>query len=466
MARWTAWSSFPRHALLAGAYVIAALLASGAGAAPAAPSIAVRLDRAERMQDWAEVEKLGRIFVLSRRADLHAITSILDGCIARGCDVEAQVKRLKGPLVSEGVREFSRAWVEYVSIGPAAARPRFEALSRDPATAWLGAFGRLSYASDARNVALLREALRDARGDAATAEGLADDIATAEMSLASLEGDNERLASLARKGGDSTSAMMVRFAAQLAADEFDAAGETLRRYVTLHGEDQDAAMSRIELARATRPPAEVAREARAALAAHPRFWRLRFALAQALIESDEPRGGRAALDEGLPAAFAAVRLELAVVGAALTRFTSDNADEYARILEAWPDHPDALIALAGAMLDAGRAEDAAALLDRVDAMTPALPDTLNMRARMAREAGRADEYVQLLERAAAWTPREVNPQLALGLAYVKAGDTIKAARIAAALRRSPRYVRRESIESLEKAVRDAEPSFRTAALAP
>ena len=72
--------------------------------------------------------------------------------------------------------------------------------------------------------------------------------------------------------------------------------------------------------------------------------------------------------------------------------------------------------------------------------------------------------MKFLERAAARTPHDVDAQLVLGLAYADAGDAVKGARIASALRHSRRYVNPERIERLEKAARDADPSFRTASL--
>jgi predicted Zn-dependent protease len=445
--------------------VVGLLAAAGAvRAAPTAPTLAERLERAERMQDWAAIERLSPGFALAQRGDVYAVTSILNACVARRCDTQAAIKRLRGPLVSDGVREFARAWVEYAAGSPAAARPRFEALAREPATAWLGAFGRLAYATDARNVALLAEAVSDAKADAVVAKALADDIATAEMSLAALQGDDERLAVLARAGGDGAGALAVRFTMHLAQDDFAAAEEVLRRYVRLYGEDQDAIMSRLELLRARRPPAEVVREARREVAAHPRYWRLRFSLAQSLIEDDDENGAREALSAAFPEEFAVVRLELSVIRSALSRLNAQEADAYAKALEPWRDQPEAMVATASVMLDVGRPEEAAALLDRADAMTDALPATLNVRARMAREAGREEEYVRLLERVAERSRREATPQLALALAYVKTGATLKAARIVDTLRHSPRYVSPQMLELLEKAVRDAEPSFRTAAL--
>jgi predicted Zn-dependent protease len=428
----------------------------------ATPSLAERLDRAERFQDWAAVEKLSRGFVLARRGEIYALTSILDGCVARGCDERALVAGLRGPLVSDGVREFARAWLEYVARDPGAARTRFEALSRDAGTAWLGAFGRLAYATDARNASLLREAIRDARSDPAIASTLAEDVRNAEMTLASLDGDEQRLAALAAEGGDSAGALMARFSRQLAADDFAAADKTMRRYVALWGEDQDLALSRIELARATRPPQEVVAAAKRALQAHPRYWRLRFALSQSHLEAGDEAAAREVLTDGFPVEFASVRLELAVARSGFGTPGVDGEETSVEELRIYRDFPEAQAALASAMLDRARTEEAVELLDRADAMTEALASTLSVRARMAREAERTDEYVQLLERAAARTPHDVNTQLILGLAYVKAGESVKAAGVAAALRRSPRYVRPESIELIEKAARDLEPSFRTA----
>jgi tetratricopeptide (TPR) repeat protein len=236
----------------------------------------------------------------------------------------------------------------------------------------------------------------------------------------------------------------------------------MRRYVALWGEDQDLALSRIELARATRPPQEVVAAAKRALQAHPRYWRLRFALSQSHLEAGDEAAAREVLTDGFPVEFASVRLELAVARSGFGTPGVDGEETSVEELRIYRDFPEAQAALASAMLDRARTEEAVELLDRADAMTEALASTLSVRARMAREAERTDEYVQLLERAAARTPHDVNTQLILGLAYVKAGESVKAAGVAAALRRSPRYVRPESIELIEKAARDLEPSFRTA----
>jgi predicted Zn-dependent protease len=441
--------------------LLAVAFATGAGPA-AQPSIAERLDRSERLLDWPAVEALSRRFVLESRADAYAITSVLNGCIARGCDEAAVVAGLHGPLVSDGVREFARAWLEYAARNPAAARERFEALSREAETAWLGIFGRLAYAADARNAALLREAMADARSNADVASVLAEDLRTSELILASLEGDDERGAALAKEGGETAGALMARFSYQLAAADFAAAEQTIARYASLWGDDQDAAVSRIELARAQHPPEEVAVLARRALTKYPRFWKLRFELAQALIESDEDAAARAVLAKGLPTAFAEVRLELAVVRTSFQSVRGDEVDAYAKELEPWRDYPDAQAAVASALVETGRAQDAVPYLDRADAMTEALPATLGVRARLAGEAGEADEYLRLLERVATRSPGDVNAQLVLGFAYAEAGESVKAARVAAALRHSRRYVRPDKIESLEKAAREAAPGFRTA----
>lgn len=447
--------------------VLALLAVAFAMTARAAePTVAERLDHAERFLDWPAVETLSRQFVLENRSDVYAVTSILNGCVARGCDEEALVAGLRGPLVSEGVREFARAWLEYVARDPAAAHERFEALSRDADTAWLGVFARLAYAANARNAALLRQAVRDGHSDPDVAKALAEDIGTAELVLASLEGDDERGAALAKQGGDLAGALMARFSYELAAGDFPAAEKTLRRYAERWGEDHDEVVSAIELARAQLPPLEVAAQARRALRKHPRYWKLRFELAQAFLESDDEDNARAVLAKGLPTAFAEVRLELAIVRGSFERVRGDQVDEYAHELQPWRDYPDAQAAVASAFVETGRDDDAGPFLDRADAMTSALPATLGVRARMAEKAGKTGEYLEYLERVAARSPGDVNAQLVLGFAYAEAGESMKAARIAADLRHSRRYVRPDRIELLEKAARQAAPGFRTADAGP
>ena len=434
------------------------------GAQAAQPSIAERLDHSERMLDWPAVETLAKQFVLQNRTDVYAVTSVLNGCIARACDEEALVRGLRGPLVSDAVREFARAWLEYVARDPSAASARFEAVSRAPDTAWLGIFGRLAYAADARNATLLREALRDARSNREVAADLAEDLRASDLILASLEGDDKRGAALAKAGGEMASALMARFSYELAAGDFTTAEQTLRRYVQLWGEDQDAVVSRIELVRAQQPPEQVVVFARRALTTHPRFWKVRFELAQAFIEVEQEEIARAVLAKGLPLAFAEVRLELAIVRNSFQRVRGDQVDEYARDMEPWRDYPDAQAAVASALVENGRTEDALPYLDRADAMTDSLPATLGVRARLAGEAGETGEYLRLLEQVATRSQGDVNAQLVLGFAYAEAGESVKAARVADALKHSPRYVKPERIELLEKAAREAAPGFRTAGL--
>lgn len=440
------------------------LLLAGCQAAPPTRSLADQLDRAERMQDWAQVEGLSARFALERREELFALTSILDACVARACDDEALVAGLRGPLVNEDVREFSRAWIQYVAQDPAAARPRFEALAKRPQSAWLGCFGRIAYAIDARNVALLRDAIADARANAQVSAAISEDIQAAEMAMASLQGDERRLAALIAEGGDAPAALMARYSRAFGADDFAAAEKTLARYQRLWGDDQDVNVARLELWRATNPPDRAVSQARELLAAHPRYWRLRFSLAQSLIEAGEIATARELVSEEFPVAFATVRLELAIVRNAFDPPGKTDIDEYASALAPYRDQPEALATLASALAEAGRLDDAAELLDRADAMSEGLPAILNVRARIARDTGEAGDYVRLLERAAARTPHDVDAQLLLGLAYADAGEAVKGARIASALRHSPRYVSPERIERLEKAARDADPSFRTASL--
>ena len=432
------------------------------GARAAQPSLAERLDHSERMLDWPAVETLAKQFVLKSRTDVYAVTSVLNACVARGCDEEGVVRGLRGPLVSDSVREFARAWLEYEARDPSAARERFEALSRDPDTAWLGIFGRLAYAADARNAALLREAVHDARSNSQVAADLAEDLRASDLILASLEGNTERGAALAKEGGETASALMAGFSYQLAAGDFTAAEQTLRRYVQLWGEDQDVVVSRIELARAQQPPEQVVVFARRALTTHPRFWKVRFELAQAFLEVEQEEIARAVLAKGLPTGFAEVRLELAIVRNSFQRVRGDQVDEYARELEPWRDYPDAQAAVASALVETGRADDALPYLDRADAMTDSLPATLGVRARLAVEAGETHEYLRLLEQVATRSQGDVNAQLLLGFAYAEAGESVKAARVAEQLRHSPRYVKPERIELLEKAAREAAPGFRTA----
>ncbi|HET7401320.1 MAG TPA: hypothetical protein VFJ62_06045 [Usitatibacter sp.] len=453
-------SPLPKWKLALGLLAVAFCL----GARAAQPSIAERLDHSERMLDWPAVETLAKQFVLQSRTDVYAVTSVLNGCVARGCDEEAVVRGLRGPLVSDAVREFARAWLEYVARDPSAARERFEVLSRDPDTAWLGIFGRLAYAADARNATLLREAIRDARANREVAADLAEDLRASELILASLEGDDKRGAELAKAGGEMASALMARFSYELAGGDFTTAERTLRRYVQLWGEDQDAVVSRIELARAQQPPEQVVVFARRALTTHPRFWKVRFELAQAFIDVEQDEIARAVLAKGLPVAFAEVRLELAIVRNSFQRVRGDQVDEYARELEPWRDYPDAQAAVASALVETGRTEDALPYLDRADAMTDSLPATLGVRARLAGEAGETREYLRLLEQVATRSQGDVNAQLVLGFAYAEAGESVKAARVADALRHSPRYVKPERIELLEKAAREAAPGFRTARL--
>jgi thioredoxin-like negative regulator of GroEL len=458
--RWPIRLLWPR--LATACLAVLGLAAPLAAAAPA--PLAEQLDRAERLQDWAAVQKLAARFVFERRADLYAVTSILDACVALGCDEEAAVRGLRGPLVSEGVKEFARAWIDYVARDPASARPRFEALARAPATAWLGAFGRIAYATDARNARLLREALKDAKADPAVATAIPEDIHTASMALAALENDDGLVLSLAKQGGDSAGALMARFGQEVAADDFAAARKTLQRYAARWGEDQDVVVGRVELARLQQPPEEVVALAQRALVQHPRFWKLRFPLARALLETGDEEAAHALFREGMPTMFAAVRLELAMLPGDFGEATRADLASYERQLAPYFDFPEAQAALAGAMLDAGHAEDASALLGRVDSMTDALPSSLNVRARMAREAGQPREYVAILERLAAQSPRDVDAQFLLALAYAGNGESVKAARIVAALRHSPRYVSPRNLDVLEKVLREAEPSFRTASL--
>jgi len=440
------------------------LLLAGCQTVPATRSLAERLDRAERMQDWAQVAELSRDFTLSRREELFALTSILDACVALDCDEDAAVAGIRGPLVSEHVREFARAWLEYVAHNPAAARPRFEALSRRPESAWLGLFGRVAYATDARNVTLLREAIADARSNPQVARLMSEDLQAASMVLASLQGDDKALSALIEEGGDAPAALIGRYAQAFGADDFGAAEQALARYARLWGEDQDVAVARMELERARHPPERVIARARELMAAHPRYWRLRFSLAQSLVEAGEIATARELMSESFPVAFATVRLELAIVRNAFSAPGAEDIQDYANELAPYRDQPEALATLASALAEAGRLEDAVELLDHADAMSEGLPATLNVRARIAREAGRGEDYVRFLERAAARTPHDVDAQLLLGLAYADAGDAFKGARIASALRHSPRYVNPERIERLEKAARDADPSFRTASL--
>lgn len=453
--------SWKRFLALAAA---APLFAFVAASQAAGPSVAERLDRAERFQDWAGIEALAPRFALARREELYALTSILNACVARGCDEDDLIRRLRGPLVSDGVREFARAWLEYESRDPAAARPRFEALWRGPQTAWLGAYGRLAYAADARNAALLREAIRDVRANADAAAVVGEDLRNADLTLAMLEADDARLAKIASEGGDEAGALLARFTQELGADDFAAAEKTLERYARRWGEDHDLTLSRVELARAQRPPEEVITQAERALHAHPAYWRLRFSLAESLIDNDDEKAAREVFAARFPIAFANVRLELAMLPTEFGGVAHDDVEVFARWLEPYRDNPAALATLASAMLDAGRTQDAAELLDRADTMTDSLPATLNVRARMAKEAGRKDEYVRLMERLAARSPKEVTPQLTLALAYIQAGETVKAARVAAALKHSRRYVPPHSLRLLDKLLRDAEPSFRTASL--
>ena len=80
-------------------WILSALLVvlAGCQSVPATRTLFERLDRAERMQDWAEIEVLARRFTLSQRDELFALASVLDACVALGCDEEILVAGLRGP---------------------------------------------------------------------------------------------------------------------------------------------------------------------------------------------------------------------------------------------------------------------------------------------------------------------------------------------------------------------------------
>src|SRR5678816_1564133 len=75
--------------------VLASVCAFAVTAGLAAPpgTLADRITRAERMQDWQTVATLSSRFALAEREDLFVLTAILNACVARKCDEAAFLKR-------------------------------------------------------------------------------------------------------------------------------------------------------------------------------------------------------------------------------------------------------------------------------------------------------------------------------------------------------------------------------------
>ena len=100
---------------------------------------------------------------------------------------------------------------------------------------------------------------------------------------------------------------------------------------------------------------------------------------------------------------------------------ADAADVYKRILERWPDHPDALHYSGVLAHQQGRSDEGLALIDRSLALTPAHADGHNNRGIILKACGRLEEAAAAYRAAIALNPRHANAYSNLGV-LLRAGN--------------------------------------------
>ena len=93
----------------------------------------------------------------------------------------------------------------------------------------------------------------------------------------------------------------------------------------------------------------------------------------------------------------------------------DAADVYRRILEQWPDHPDALHYSGVLAHQQGRSDEGLALIERSLALTPVHADGHNNRGIILKACGRIDEAEEAYRAAIAINPRHANAYSNLGV---------------------------------------------------
>ncbi len=425
-----------------------------------ANDISTRILHESRFENWQQVLALSRRFSVEAESDIPALVSILNSCVALGCQTAGRDFR-NGKLAGPQLQEFIDAWIEFTGSNPRNARDRFVALSNDAAFGWLGRYGLLCYAIETENAALLRSTLQEADKVPRKPKPLIEKLIDARFALVGLSHDYEALAKLleSERGRVSEGTRLSGYFTYLASkDDFSAAQKQITKYVSQFGMDHDVAKLDVDLKSLLLPPSELLRVIDSRLKKRPNYWTLHIAKAQVLLETSLATRQEAALKslDAIPAGLVYAQLLKIDFLVRDTEWYKDKLiGKFQDLLSRYDDYPILHVAAAEAFMRTDSVKSATEQLDKADDQTSLYVPAILVRAALAVRQRKFSEAIELHKKNVNLAPNSIFAKLYLAQTYALAKDYIKAKQLLGELRRSRRYIPREAVDSLERNIDEA-----------